>query len=81
MVLRSEIDDDQRLMLRLVFHEGHAVAQAARMLGLKRHQVKRPLERALLNIRSVLEANGLTLQSLEKRCRFWVTTAIIQLVG
>lgn len=58
------IDDEQRLILKLVFQEGNNVAKAARLLDKPVHNVRRPMQRALQHIREVFEANAINLEIL-----------------
>lgn len=58
------LDDDERLLLRLVYQEERPVTEAARLLDRPPHQVRRPLQRALQRIRTALEARGLGLDDL-----------------
>jgi RNA polymerase sigma factor (sigma-70 family) len=56
---RLEINDDERLMLRLVYQEDLPVTEVARLLGHEAHHVRRSIKRVLARIREVLVANGI----------------------
>ncbi len=53
-----KLEDDERLVLRLLYQEGKTVAQAARDLGEKEHTVMRRRNRVLKRIRGVFEHLG-----------------------
>lgn len=55
------IDDDDRLMLRLVYVEGQSVSQAARVMKQPDAQARRRLKRTLQRIGQVLSDAGLAL--------------------
>jgi hypothetical protein len=52
------------LILRLVFQDNKAVAQAARALREKDHTVRRRLTGAVAKIRRVMEAAGLSAETM-----------------
>jgi DNA-directed RNA polymerase specialized sigma24 family protein len=60
-LLRSalQLDDEERLVLRLLYQDGRTVADAARALHLPEHQVRRKRERAVSRLREALRAAGI----------------------
>jgi RNA polymerase sigma factor (sigma-70 family) len=54
-----ELDDEERLILKLVYQDGRTVAAAAEALDLPEHQVRRRRERAVARLRRALLAAGI----------------------
>ena len=61
---KISLSDDDRLMLRLVYQENLPVTEAARLLDLPAHQVRRPLQRVIQRIGDVLAAEGVDFADL-----------------
>ena len=59
-----ELEDDERLVLRLLYQEGKTVAQAARDLGEREHTVMRRRNRVLKRIRDVFEHLGVSAEDI-----------------
>ena len=59
-----QLDDDARLLLRLVYTEGYTVSEAARTLKLKDADARAKLTRTLKHLRQVFEQAGLDLEDL-----------------
>jgi DNA-directed RNA polymerase specialized sigma24 family protein len=57
-------DAEDRLMLRLLYHDGLGFAAAGRRIGLPEHRVRRRHEAALARIRRALEAAGISTATL-----------------
>lgn len=53
-----ELDDETRLMLRLLYQEQLSVADVARLLGKEPQHVRRPVQRACRRIRELFAAHG-----------------------
>jgi RNA polymerase sigma factor (sigma-70 family) len=62
--LEIQIDDEERLLMRLVYDEDLTVTEAARILGLKYHSARRMLKRVLERIHEVLLENGIDFDRL-----------------
>ncbi len=62
--LEVQIDDDERLLMRLVYDEDLSVTQAAEIMGLKYHSARRTLKRVLQRIHEVFIENGIDFDSL-----------------
>ena len=58
------LSDDERILLRLRFHEGMTIAAIARELGKPRQQVDRPLQRVCARIHDCLVSRGIELSDL-----------------
>jgi hypothetical protein len=54
-----ELDDEDRLILKLLYQDGLTVATAAGALGLPEHQVRRKRERAVARLRAALVEAGI----------------------
>jgi len=59
-----KLEDDERLVLGLLYQEGKTVAQAARDLGEKEHTVMRRRNRVLRRIRDVFEHLGVSAEDI-----------------
>ena len=62
--LRLSLDDDERLLLTLIYIEGYAVAKAARALNIKAYTVRYQLKQTLQKIRQTLEKHEIDMQLL-----------------
>jgi len=58
------LSDDERILLRLRFHEDKTVAEAARELGKPRQQVERPLQRVCKRIHDCLVRRNIEFSDL-----------------
>jgi RNA polymerase sigma factor (sigma-70 family) len=56
----DQLPADERLMLKLQFHDGHRVSTISRLLGLDQKALYRKIERIKLVLRLALEARGVT---------------------
>lgn len=62
--LQQSLEDDDRLLLTLIYIEGYAVAQAARALNIKTHTLRYQLKQTLNKIRLTLEKHEIDMQLL-----------------
>jgi hypothetical protein len=53
------VDDDERLLLRLIYQQGYSISKAARALQLKDHNARRLHARLLERLRAALQSCGL----------------------
>jgi hypothetical protein len=53
------LDDEERLVLKLIYQDGRTVAAAARALRIPEHQVRRMRDRAVSRLRQVMLAAGI----------------------
>ena len=54
------LQDDERLLLRMVFTDGYSVSAAARLLGMEDKKARKQLNTTLNNLRDILQAAGIT---------------------
>lgn len=59
-----QLEDDERLLLRMIFQDGRTVSAAARLMQRPDHEVRRRCKRVLARLKSVLERRGLVLDAL-----------------
>ena len=54
------LQDDERLLLRMIYTDGYTVSKAARMLGLEDKKARKLLKKTLENLRNVLTTFGVS---------------------
>lgn len=60
-----DLTPDEKLLLRMVYQDGHSVAEAARRLDEKEHTVRRRIKKAVVSLRGQLEQCGVTSDMLQ----------------